>query len=864
MSYPPTNPRDERPPLGASDAAFGQRLLEAFEAVADLAPSERADALQTLEAESPDLARALRALLARDERTGPLDHTLSAQIQPLLREALPELDPSPAHIGPYAVLRLLGEGGMGRVYLARRSDGPVARDVAIKLIRPDRAGAGLLARFEAERRHLAALDHPGICRFIDADSLADGTPYVVMEAVEGEPIIDYCHRHSLGLRARVELLRKLLAAVAHAHDRLLLHRDIKPHNVLVTAEGQPKLLDFGIAKSIEDAQASVTRTAERFFTPNASPPEQLLGQPAGVASDVYSLGALAYELLSGALPFEFKDLRAAEIERLILQVAPPLMSERSAHAWARELRGDLDAIIATCLCKAPSERYRNVDALDAELQRYLQGRPVTARAPTWVYRARLFVKRHRVGTALTGTLAAAITASAAALALQAQELRGQRNLAIVERNRALEVVNILESAFRNADPSKGSGDTVSARQILDAAVPSIDAIEHSRPEVFARLAATLAKVELDLAQSLRATNWVERGLQAVEHSRSPPEVTQSLLFTGAMAWAREGKVEKAALAVEKMREAGMSGSPELTLASARLMMLNGQREEAAAALLSTSDGLIEAGAGPDSFMANEMRWLAATALSWDQSERAIEVLSSTLVWQQGELEDDHPWILKTRMSLLNERSFLSPSMEIADEQEELIAKLKSKFGEQSPLAGTASDNRGSTLYALGKYQEAASEYAAGYEVLSRARGPEHLATIRIGLNLMAALATTGTTENLLEARTLASEVFENSVRAFGPLAPISMTAQIRFAEIHMALGNWNDAVHVMSDQRMMGSYDGTSARDLRAQLASLKRLLAASICSARSETVPRPCAIIVQKAAQIERVLLDSDPRAHY
>lgn len=859
-----TAPSDHGVPLDSDPALeLERRACGLFEAVVDLDTDARELAIAAACVGAPALELRVRALLALDAADSSLDSSAQAEVGALIRTALPGLDDDPSMIGPYRVLRRLGEGGMGRVYLARRADSPVAKDVAIKLIRSDRAGEGLLQRFEAERRHLAALDHPGISRFLDAASLPDGRPYVVMEAVEGELLLDYCARRTLDLRARLELLRKLVAAVAHAHDRLLVHRDIKPQNVLVTAEGEPKLLDFGIAKSLEADPDHHTRTADRFFTPNASAPEQLLGQAVGVGCDVYALGTLAYELLSGRAPFDFAGLRAAEIERLILQVAPPPMSERAPAALKSALQGDLDAIVATCLRKSPTERYANVGALDADLQRYLEGRPVTARAPTWVYRARLFIKRHRVATALTATLAAAITASAAALALQAQELREQRNLAIVERDRALEVVNILESAFRNADPSKGSGDTVSARQILDAAVPSIDALEHSRPEVFARLAATLAKVELDLAQSLRATNWVERGLKAVEHSSSPPEVTQSLLFTGAMAWAREGKVEKAAFAVEKMREAGMDGTPEFTLASARLMVLNGQGEEAAAALLSASDALIEAGAGPDSFMANEMRWLAATALSYrQQSERAIEVLSSTLAWQQSELEDDHPWILKTRMSLLNERSFHSPSMEIANEQAELIAKLKSKFGEQSSLAGTASGNRGSTLYGLGLYQEASAEFAAGYEVLSRSRGPEHLDTIRIGLNLMAALANTGTKENLLKARTLAGQMLENSVRAFGPLARISLTAQIRLADIHMDMGNWNDAVHVMSDQRMMDSHKGTHVPDLRAQLATLNRLLAASVCSANSEVLPSPCTRIATKARQIERVLSDTDTGA--
>ena len=544
-----------RPASGADcdSATFGQQLLAAFDAVADVPPAQREAAIQALGLQCPELERELRALLDRDARTGPLDATLSGQIQPLLQEALPELDPAPAQIGPYAVLRLLGEGGMGRVYLARRSDGPVSRDVAIKLIRPDRAGAGLLARFEAERRHLAALDHPGICRFIDADSLADGTPYVVMEAVQGEPIIDYCQRHGLGLRARVELLRTLLAAVAHAHDRLLLHRDIKPHNVLVTADGQPKLLDFGIAKSIEDAQASVTRTAERFFTPNASAPEQLLGEPAGVACDVYSLGALAYELLSGALPFDFNGLRAAEIERLVLQVAPPLMSERSTLPWARELKGDLDAIVATCLRKAPGERYRNVDALDAELQRWLEGRPVTARAPSWAYRSRLFVRRHRVAVGLSAALVSAVTALGLALQMEAQ--------------RSAETARLLQEMFLS---SEGDGlaaysmdlskffARATARAVDDTTLDSDKRIELLQVLATRNLELNdVTSAELASRAALRiATN--QYGHNSLQHAHAADRLARILLYsTGGRA------TEEAAELLEASAKSHSRNSPPL-------------------------------------------------------------------------------------------------------------------------------------------------------------------------------------------------------------------------------------------------------------------------------------------------------------
>jgi len=548
---------DSRNPPGAVDqpgsAEFGQRLLALFDEVVELSSELREPRIAEACAGALQLEKALRALLARDAQVGRLDTGVSDQVAPLLHEALPAFGADPEQIGPYRVLRRLGEGGMGRVYLAERSDSEITQQVAIKLIRSDRVSPGLLDKFEAERRHLAALDHPAICRFIDAARLPDGTPYVVMEALEGEPLLDYCTRHALGLDARLSLLRKLLAAVAHAHDRLLVHRDIKPQNVLVTADGEPKLLDFGIAKSLDDDAASATRTAERFFTPNASAPEQLLGGAIGVGCDVYALGALAYELLAGQPPFDFEGLRAAEIERLILQVAPAPMSERAPMQLKRELRGDLDAIVSTCLRKAAAERYANVGALDADLQRYQEGRPVRARPQNWRYRSRLFVRRHRTSAALTAALALASLGSAAALGLQALELREQRNLALIERDRALQVVEILESAFRNADPARASGDRVTARDILDAAVPSIDAIEHQQPELFARLAATLARVELDLTRGVRAAAWVNRGLTASDAADVPEEIEASLLLSGAMAMARHGDAKTAEEYLQRLR-----------------------------------------------------------------------------------------------------------------------------------------------------------------------------------------------------------------------------------------------------------------------------------------------------------------------
>jgi serine/threonine-protein kinase len=847
-----------RPASGADRdrATFGQQLLAAFDAVADVPPAQREAAILALGLQCPELERELRALLDRDARTGPLDATLSGQIQPLLQEALPELDPAPAQIGPYAVLRLLGEGGMGRVYLARRSDGPVSRDVAIKLIRPDRAGAGLLARFEAERRHLAALDHPGICRFIDADSLADGTPYVVMEAVQGEPIIDYCQRHGLGLRARVELLRTLLAAVAHAHDRLLLHRDIKPHNVLVTADGQPKLLDFGIAKSIEDAQASVTRTAERFFTPNASAPEQLLGEPAGVACDVYSLGALAYELLSGALPFDFNGLRAAEIERLVLQVAPPLMSERSTLPWARELKGDLDAIVATCLHKAPGERYRNVDALDAELQRWLEGRPVTARAPSWAYRSRLFIRRHRVAVGLSAALVAAIAVFSSGLALQAIELREQRNLAVIERDRALQVVEILESAFRNADPGRASGDKVTARDILNAAVPSVESLEATQPELFARLAATLARVELDLSQNQKSSAWVDRALAVTDSNDLPEDVLASLLFSGTMAMARHGNAIKAEEYLARLGSLQSGSKLDFQLAHARVLMTRTRIDQAIELLRSAINEADSLNLGPDSTIATELRWTEAAALGMvGRYGDAASTMEKVLDWQLSQLAPDHARVARSRLMLLMQLGSISASESVIQQLDQEVHTLRELYGESSTLVALGTAAKANSLRRLNRTHEAVRQYEFALSVLEESLGEEHELVSSNRLNYALALQNEGSVASLEAAEQVLDRVYETTRRLYPRLAPITLQAQTQLALVLMLSERHDDAILVLADPSYSDSHLTRSKASLRNQTYALEMALEGPKCATRSEPAMPGCARIAERLRNIKTSL---------
>ncbi|HWY73418.1 MAG TPA: protein kinase, partial [Burkholderiaceae bacterium] len=305
-------------------------------------------------------------------------------------------------IGPYRLLRQLGSGGMGAVWLAERSDGAYKRQVALKLPRLAWA-TGLAERMRRERDILATLEHPHIARLYDAGVDAQGRPYLALEYIEGEPIDRYVQRHRLPVRARLALFLQVAEAVAHAHGRLVVHRDLKPSNILVNGEGQVQLLDFGIAKLLEaDAVGGMqlTELAGAAMTPDYASPEQLRGETITVGSDVYSLGAVLYELLTDHRPYEFKGKAAAAVAEAMVDTDVPVASRQAAEKNTRRtLRGDLDTILTKALKKDPAQRYATVESFASDIKRYLAGLPVLARPDSTAYRTRKFVARHRIGVA---------------------------------------------------------------------------------------------------------------------------------------------------------------------------------------------------------------------------------------------------------------------------------------------------------------------------------------------------------------------------------------------------------------------------------------------------------------------------------
>jgi len=379
--------------------AWGE-IDEIVAAALDSPEPDRLSYVRSVCAGRPDLASEIESLLADDGSPGPLDA--------LPAEALEERAIAGRRLGPYRLVQVIGRGGMGSVWLAERDDAQFQKRVAVKVLAAGLPVSEALRRFREERQILASLEHPHIARLLDAGRTPDGFHYIVMEYVDGVSVTQYCDAHGLSVRERVGLLRTICSTVHFAHQRLVVHRDLKPANILVTANGEPKLLDFGVAKMMAPVGASAARTVPllRLFTPSYASPEQLRGAPTTTSSDVYSLGVLAYELLTGCNPHRPGDGPAEDVFEAVSEREPGRPSvflRQSANPagrrMAEQVEGDLDAIVLKAMRLAPDARYRSADELASDLGRYLSGQPVDARRGTLAYRARKFARRHRPGVA---------------------------------------------------------------------------------------------------------------------------------------------------------------------------------------------------------------------------------------------------------------------------------------------------------------------------------------------------------------------------------------------------------------------------------------------------------------------------------
>ena len=474
------------------------RLQEIFEAAVQLSPSQRAAYLDEECRDTPTLRPKVVSLLAAlDGDTHVGDLVGSAAGDALQGASLPAIGD---RLDAYRITGILGRGGMGVVYRAVRADDEYQKEVAIKV-----AALGLLTpdmrvRFLQERQILANLDHPNIARLVDGGTTAEGMPFVVIELVIGKPVDAYCAEAGLGRRARILLMIQVARAVDYAHRHLVVHRDLKPDNILVTAEGDPKLLDFGIAKALDPDDASLqgglTQDAMRLMTPDYASPEQVRGEPITTATDVYQLGVLLYLLLSGRRPFNASSSRLGDLERSICETPPPKPG----------LDPDLDRILLQSLEKVPARRYVSAGALADDLQRYLDGYPVQARASSWRYSTAKFVGRHKLAVAAAALFVCVLAASAVGLAVFARRAEQQARI-------ANQTTAFLLGLFEANDPAQGRGDKITARELLDKGAANLDHANDQDPVVQVRLLDSMGTIYNALGASDKAKEMLEKSLR---------------------------------------------------------------------------------------------------------------------------------------------------------------------------------------------------------------------------------------------------------------------------------------------------------------------------------------------------------------
>ncbi len=475
----------------------GKRAMEHLLDLLEVTAARRPGMLDRICGDDGKLRRELESLLALEDLTEEFLR------EPAVRLDDPVLEPD-SRLGPYRIIELLGRGGMAAVYRAERED-DFKKQVAIKLSRGDALGDETFRRFDTERRIQARLDHPGIARLLDSGTTAEGRPYLVMELVNGTSIRQHCSSRALTVRQRLELLLEVFSAVAYAHRNLVIHRDLKPDNILVTREGAPVLIDLGIAKLLDPDESSYTRPGHRPMTPCYGSPEQISQAAVDTASDVYALGVLLYQLLTGQLPCAFGG---CAFKAVFPQACGDLGRPAAPEAGLRpELDRDLKTIVLKALSKEPAERYGSVEVFAQDIRRYLDGLPVHARLGTWVYRTRCFARRHRWGVA-TVLLLFALTGVSTRLWHQAEWARAE---AVQADIRATRVSALLRGHCQTAD---AQGRTLTAKELLDRGRTRLFTGLEDHPEAEAELAVTLAHAYRNLGFHEEALHLLNRAGRA--------------------------------------------------------------------------------------------------------------------------------------------------------------------------------------------------------------------------------------------------------------------------------------------------------------------------------------------------------------
>lgn len=622
-----------------------QKIKQLFNAALDLDPAERRAFLDHASDGDATLTVAVERLLFAHKQS---EEFIEAPAVSFVAESLLNEPADNRRIGSYRIIREIGHGGMGTVYLAERDDDEYHKQVAIKVVRRGLDTADILRRFRNERQILASLDHANIARLLDGGTTEDGLPYFVMEHVAGLPLIEYCDQNNISTTERLRLFRAVCSAVHFAHQNLVIHRDIKPGNILVTPEGTPKLLDFGIAKLLQPTEnAQATATEFRAMTPEYASPEQARGDVVTTASDVYSLGVLLYQLLTGHRPYRLKNRTVDEITRAICEQETEKPSAiirrvRGGHTekLRRRLKGDLDNIILMALRKEPQRRYSSVEQFAEDIRRHTEGLPCLARKDTFAYRSAKFIRRNKVAAAAAALVLMTLMAGIVATFWQARRAERESRIATEERDRARreqaksERINaFLQQMLAYANPSwyapgKGKTRDLTVIEALDEASRRIESELNDQPEIKADIHTTIGDTyraigRLDLAQShFESALALRRALLGEDHIKT----AESFFYLGGVKFllgdmAKAERLYRQALDIQRRKDEG-NNLPYIMLDLAGLLNVKDEFAEAESLLIEAAE-IFHQRYGADhvtSAIAHE--YLGTTYYQWGDVDKA--------------------------------------------------------------------------------------------------------------------------------------------------------------------------------------------------------------------------------------------------
>ncbi len=861
------------------DTRRWRKLDIILDQVLELPASERSPRIHELCGDDTDLIEDVIAFLNDTARAdGFLEKPAGENAAHLIEQSSRNWDPASrlgGMIGPYRLVGILGEGGMGIVYVGERDDGQYNKSVAIKLMLALGADSPLRPRFLAERQMLAKLDHPSTARLLDGGITDDGYPYIVMELVDGVSILEYCDKRDLGLNARLLLFEGICAAVEDAHRHLILHCDLKPANILVTPEGQPKLLDFGIGRWLdpeEDGPGADRKPSRGIMTLAYASPEQLRGEPMTTASDVFALGVVLHELLTGTRPWDLEDLGPSESATKVTETPARRPSTIPTDPRRRSrLKGDVDAIILKAVAPDPRQRYGSAHELAEDLRRHRGQLPVEAVESSPIYRFRKLIARNRAATLGVVLIMMSVIAGVAGTAWQARVASHERDAARLEAQRAGAVSEFLTDLFRSSDPNENKGADVTAREILDRSLEKLDDLD-DQPELQVALQRTLADVYSQLSLYNEARKLYEDVL-ATEIRLYGPEhylVTDSQINLG-ITYVELSRYDEAEAILQKCYDIRKNQEPQnsewLTVPLRSLARVADHRgdeqraillfEEAFALLTpeartdkdalgraynnyaSALSGVGRFAAADSAFANAEMYWLEAL----DPDHSYFGSLYSNWALTVSELgdfpraEELHLKALAIKRKLKHNKIQIGVSLinlgnlMVVDGRPseglplllEAVEINREAFGDNHFYTAAAVMNVGLAEMALGNFDAAEKNYREGERAFREIFGGEHAAVAIAHTRLGQAARQRGNLDR-------AEQILREAIAIHRPLLP---SQKHRFAECLMELGevlieqgkpgpaeaHLDEAMGIFVETKGPGSKEARKTRDLLAGLA---------------------------------------------